>query len=65
MEKLYRLCLRPLKRVPPDNGTEPAAGANSARLLKDMLILALGPSGENHDPAPIKRTLHHMLNPLR
>src|SRR4026209_92940 len=39
MEKLHGLCLRPLERVPPNDGAEPAAVTNGARLIKHVLVL--------------------------
>src|SRR5688500_9696628 len=65
MKKLDRIRLRPLKRVPPNDGAKPAAVTNSARLLKHILILALGSSGENDDPTPIERALNHMPDSFR
>src|SRR4029078_2194483 len=64
VEKLHGLCFRRLKRVAPDDRAETAALTNGARLLKHIRVLALGPSRENDDPAPIKRALYHMPDSL-
>src|SRR5215210_3713904 len=65
LEKLYGLRLRPLERIAPDDGAKPAAVTNRTRLIKHLRVLALGASREYHDPAPIERALHHMLDALR
>src|SRR6185436_3920315 len=65
IEEFQRLRFRSLERVSPNDGAEPPSVTNGTSLLKDIRVLTLGPSGEDNNPAPIERTLHHISNPFR
>src|SRR6266536_5248082 len=57
--------LRPLERVPPDDGAEAAAVSDGPVLvIERVVVLVGGPAGEDDDAPAREGRLHHVTHPV-
>src|SRR5919108_2880169 len=63
-EELQRVGLLSLERVAPDDRPEPAAVADGADLIEDLVILRRGAAGEDDDAPAVERRLHDVAHAL-